>query len=155
MLAKNSCRWPMMLLTVTVYYASCSVGLNCTNLWRNSVQIFSNLLIPLLWLLTETTWAHLLINGITAWLITWRTLTLAVLKLGSSLVSDSTLPHLVGCCLEIQNHEFCGWFPIIYHSIPFSRLNLYEENSEYQWFVLVPCAQAVIVEKKVATCCCG
>jgi len=41
------------------------------------------------YLLTEITWGvHLLINGITGCLITWRTLTLAVQKCGSSLVSE-------------------------------------------------------------------
>ena len=88
----------LIMPTATVLYA---VELTSTDIWM--FHLLTEIILALLecknlpwpflywccYLLTEITWGvHLLINGITGCLITWRTLTLAVQKCGSSLVSD-------------------------------------------------------------------
>jgi hypothetical protein len=82
------------------------------------LQVFAN---PLMFfVLTGTTWVHLLISWITAWLITWRT---SALKWGISVVSESTVLRLLWPYLKVRTCEFFRTCSIFCHRVTFSFLS--------------------------------
>jgi hypothetical protein len=136
--------WTNWLSTCHGNWTLYAVELTSTDTWMFTTNLLAEIVIFIVvqkssliflfyfccYLLTERTWVDLLINGITVCSITWRTLTLAVQKCGSSLVSELwMLSTLLGFFWNtwISQNSMCYviylflpaicWYHNCYHSL--------------------------------------